>query len=398
MSKILVAVSGGPDSMALLHMLLQKDFDLVVVHVNYNVRPDAMVDQNIVDNFCKTHSIPLEILSAERVANENFQAYARNVRYSFMQEVAQRYGIKEVYVAHHEDDVLETYVMQKERGSIPTYYGINEQSNYASLIIRRPLLKYSKTELLEYCHKNDIAYALDTSNFENDYTRNKIRNTYLSKLTMDEKKAMLEEIASLNADIHKFNQLVNEKYADFIDNNSIKTLLQLSDELIVGLLRMYFSEFNIHSLSNAEFNNIINFIKADGNGVYELNDVYSLSKAYDSLSIIEVAQAYNFIYNEVEYLAEKHFKICDEGKSTEAVTLSFDDFPITIRSFEAGDKIKLRFGEKRVSRFFVDRKIPQHLRKTWPIVLNAAGEVILVPGLGCNITHFSNNPTMFVVK
>jgi len=78
--------------------------------------------------------------------------------------------------------------------------------------------------------------------------------------------------------------------------------------------------------------------------------------------------------------------------------LQEDDFPITIRNAQAGDVIQLRFGRKKLNRWFIDRKIPKKERKIWPVVTNKDGIVILVPKIGCDIAHFSNNPTLFVLK
>ena len=100
----------------------------------------------------------------------------------------------------------------------------------------------------------------------------------------------------------------------------------------------------------------------------------------------------------LEELHTPYFHIGKEGKGSEALTLYEADFPITIRSYRQGDRIAMRFGSKRVSRWFIDRKIPQAVRRRYPIVENAQGKVILVPNLGCDIAHFSNNPTCFVVK
>ena len=74
------------------------------------------------------------------------------------------------------------------------------------------------------------------------------------------------------------------------------------------------------------------------------------------------------------------------------------DFPLTVRSWQAGDSIRLRFGRKSVHRFFIDRRIPLWKRASWPVVLNASGAVILVPGLGCDVDHYSIKPTLYVIE
>ncbi|NLY63167.1 MAG: tRNA lysidine(34) synthetase TilS [Erysipelothrix sp.] len=398
MKKILVAVSGGPDSMALLDMLAKEDYELLVVHVNYHVRDNSNLDEQLVKDYCHKHNIAIEVLNAPKFESGNFQAFAREVRYDFMVKIAKKHDIKHVYVAHHLDDVLETYIMQKSRNSVPTYYGINELSNYYELQIVRPLLDYRKVDLIEYCQKNNVNYVVDDSNLENEYSRNLIRNTVLDKMSEIEKDALLLEIKSENEKLLEINQVSNENYQTFTKDYSLDFIKSLPSEILTNTLRRYFLDYDIYSISNLEFENIVNFIMADGNGEYQLNETYILSKAYGILKLVIIGEAYIYHFDEIVYGKYPSFEIATSGSPECAVTLSESDFPITIRSYQAGDKIQMIYGSKSLSRFFIDRKIPDYQRKTWPVVINADKEIVLVPGLGCNITHFSNNPTVFVVK
>jgi tRNA(ile)-lysidine synthetase, C-terminal domain len=101
---------------------------------------------------------------------------------------------------------------------------------------------------------------------------------------------------------------------------------------------------------------------------------------------------------ELRDVCKEHFYTEKGSPSVFALTLEETDFPIRIRSFHAGDKIQMRFGRKEVHRFFIDRHIPQYQRQTWPVVENAAGEIILVPGLGCNVQHYSTMPNLNVIQ
>ena len=108
--------------------------------------------------------------------------------------------------------------------------------------------------------------------------------------------------------------------------------------------------------------------------------------------------AYAYTYEHIQFEKTPYFCISQTGSSVEALTLTKDDFPITIRNAKKGDQIQLRFGTKKLNRWFIDRKIPKKERKVWPVVVNKDGNVILVPKIGCDIAHFSNNPTLFVLK
>ena len=124
-----------------------------------------------------------------------------------------------------------------------------------------------------------------------------------------------------------------------------------------------------------------------------------MSKEYGIVHIhMKDMPSYAYVLHEVACLHTPYFHTSLTGKSCEALTLYPQDFPITIRNVQEGDAIVLRLGRKKVHRWFIDRKIPSWERKCWPVVVNAQGNVILVPQIGCDIAHFSNNPSIFVVK
>ncbi len=399
MKKIIVGVSGGADSMALLDMLYKANYDIVVAHVNYQVREESFIDQAIVESYCQKLNIKFEVLDNVKYDSGNFQHFARNVRYDFMVELYHKYNASAIYVAHHLDDLIETYIMQNKRGNIPLYYGLNKDSKYKGVSIKRILLDYSKEDLIKYCLDNNIEYVDDKSNFENKYTRNLIRNTLVSKLNKSEKKAILEVINQKNKELQALNSIVLNYYNIFKEKYSLAYLLTLDDDLIIKVLRMYLSDEDIYNISNKEFENILNFIKSDNNSNYRLLNNKYLMKSYDLLNIVEIiGEAYSYTFDKIEKFKCEYFEISDSGTSFEGVYVSESDFPITIRSFKQGDKIKMLYGTKKVSRFFIDNKIPQRERNLWPIVLNADNEIILVPKIGPNVTHYSNTLNMFVVK
>ncbi len=385
--------------MALLSMCYEKNYQIIAAHVNYGVRENSAGDQKVIIEYLKGKNIQFEVLTAPQHKEGNFQAFAREVRYDFMVELAHKYDVDEIYVAHHEDDHIETYLMQKERESVPMIYGLGGLSFYDNIKIVRPLLSYSKQELIDYCDKRKISYVIDESNLKNEYTRNRIRNTFVSKLSKQERHVLLEEIGSENEKLEKRNLEVSKLLEPFFLTNNLSEFINLSDQDMIDVLRLYLSQYSIFNLSLLEYENLVNFIRSDNNSEYEINEYYLLSKSYDKIHLVENKEInYSYTFNNIEEYSNEYFKIRFEGTSVEAVTLYDEDFPITIRNYKEGDSIQMKFGTKKVNRFFIDRKIPEYERRKWPIVLNAKQELILVPGLGCNLTHYSNNPSMFVVK
>jgi tRNA(Ile)-lysidine synthase len=178
--KYLIAVSGGPDSMALLNMYVDKI--QLVCHINYNHRPTANRDENIVKEYCNAHKLNFSVLNVTKAIysryhknDNNFQTAARKIRYDFFLKCAKEYNNYDILIAHNYDDFLETAVMQMKKSSKALYYGIKKNSFYKGLNIFRPLINERKAELEEYCIKNNISYGIDESNLTDIYERNRIR-------------------------------------------------------------------------------------------------------------------------------------------------------------------------------------------------------------------------------
>jgi tRNA(Ile)-lysidine synthase len=178
-----VACSGGVDSMVLLSILHQLGKTIHVLHVNYQLRGEASdLDQQLIEDYCNQHSIPYSInsvqLSKELENGGNLQDLARNVRYSFFKEKALEIHSK-IVLAHHADDQLELFLLNIARKS-----GVMGLScmlpEYGRII--RPLLPFSKQEILEFAKKEGIVWREDASNQSNKYRRNSIRNVFLPEI------------------------------------------------------------------------------------------------------------------------------------------------------------------------------------------------------------------------
>ena len=185
-SYMIVGVSGGPDSMALLDLLSRIGMKVVIAHVNYQKRPTADRDEKIVKDYAKRYGIPY-FVTRPTYHKDNFQAWAREVRYSFYKEIADIFSTRSIFLAHNLDDYIETLMMQMKRGSFHKHYGIGKSSLHDDYQIFRPLIIYPKSLLETYCQKNAIAYGIDETNLEDDYTRNYLRHHELKGLTLKAK-------------------------------------------------------------------------------------------------------------------------------------------------------------------------------------------------------------------
>lgn len=387
MSKCVVACSGGPDSMALLDQLNKQGKDIVVAHVNYKHRDTADRDENIVKDYCKKYDIPVRVCYPVHEKG-NFQAWARDVRYAFFEEVADAFDAKILYVAHQMDDVIETYLFQKNRNMICDWYGLKEKSMRHGYQIIRPLLSFTKNELQDYCNVNGVSFGIDESNLTNHYTRNVIRHTQIEKMSRDEKEAWILKIQNENEVWQKKRKVIEEFFKDW--NKDIDSLLDQEDAWL------YLDTFLFHSLHHHFSKKYMEelCVQLKRNVLIEIEN-YLLERHGGKLYFMPSPKDVYYKLDELEFKDYADFVIKNEGKTIEMFSVDASDFPLVIRRVRVNDTIQMRFGNKNVHRFFVDRKISKIYRKYWLVVENNVGNVIFVPGLGCDAEHYSQNQQFY---
>lgn len=387
MLKCVVACSGGPDSMALLDQLNKQGRDIVVAHVNYKHRDTADRDENIVKEYCQKYGIPVRVCYPIHEKG-NFQAWARDVRYAFFEEVADEFDTKLLYVAHQMDDVIETYFFQKKRNMICDYYGLKQESSRHGYKIIRPLLSYTKVELQMYCVENGVSFGIDESNLTNHYTRNVIRHTQIEKMSRKEKEEWILKIEEENAVWKKQRNQIKLFLKGW--NYDIQLLLNQEnawlylDSFLFNTLHHHFSRKYMEELC----------IQLKSNVLIEIEN-YLLERHNNKLYFLPKPKDVNYKLNALKIGEYEDFTILSQGNRIEGFSVEASDFPLIIRRVRANDSIKMRFGNKNVHRFFVDRKISKIQRKYWLVVENKLGHVIFVPGLGCDVEHYSQNEQFY---
>lgn len=399
----LVAVSGGSDSMALLNMCYEQHLNICVAHVNYQKRESANKDMQGVQAYCQKRGIPCFQYVVKTYEKGNFQSQARKIRYEFFRQCILENNLQGVLVAHHMDDVLETYIMQKNRESVPSYYGIKSEVEIYGVKVFRLLLNYTKQNLIEYCINHQVPYFEDESNFEDDYERNRIRHQYVEKMCENEKEAMLKEIHDKNIALIDMRSKAQAYVNRCGDEIVLTNLLQETEMMQKVILRLFIIKHTkIHSISDVNVEDAIKMLvhHKKTNCKHTINDHFDLCLEYGKVFVdrLDLKQDYEYVLHQIEYLETPYFKIENEGKLIEKLSLQESDFPITIRNARKDDCIKLRMGTKKVNRFFIDNKISHIQRRSWPVVVNCEGNVIFVSGIGCDIVHFSNIYNLFVLK
>lgn len=186
--KVILGVSGGPDSISMLDILKQikQDgeikFEIIVAHINHQIREEANDDEKYVKNYCEKNQIKCYIkrIDVIKYANNNkigLEEAGRNLRYEFFDEVMNLENANKIAIAHNKNDKAETIIMNVLRGSgLAGLRGIEPKRENKFI---RPIIECERNEIEEYCEENKLNPRIDKTNFINDYTRNKIRNIVL---------------------------------------------------------------------------------------------------------------------------------------------------------------------------------------------------------------------------
>ncbi len=384
--------------MALVKICLDKKINFAIAHVNYHHRKEAEEEEKYITSFAKKHHIPIYVLNGQFTYSGNFEAEARRYRYNFFKEIIEKDNYDGVLVAHHKDDLLETYLMQKEKHLIPETYGLAEEMNYEGIKVCRPLLSYTKKDLENICKDAGVKYYIDCTNNDITLARNYIRHEILAKMSEEEKEDLLKEIQDKN----KHMDMIREKVEKLIvyDKVSLQEYRLLNDEERITLVHVFLKPYyrKDQGMSYAYKKEIDSILLKQDDFIIPFG-IYEVVQDEGYFFVIKKPKAYSYIMNSSEdIITGIYFKIADIGKKSESITVDENEYPLTIRNAEAKDAIKMRFGTKKVSRFFIDRHIPLYKRETYPVVVNNRGEVILVPELGPDVKHYSIKPDFYVIE
>ena len=375
--RYLLACSHGPDSMALLYMLKEEGYNFAVAHVNYHLREEADQEQAQLQRYCRNNNIPIYVYEVDEVLNaSNLEEQCRVLRYSFFKELVSKYGFYAVLIAHNQDDVIETYLMQKRRQNLVEFYGIKENPIIFDIRIIRPLLNYTKAELLMFCSLNGVEYSIDKTNLEDVFLRNQIRHQIVEKMSKEERMKVLKEMDEDNARLAAINEKISA-----LDSDKIEDYNRLNDEeflyALVALGRKYDPAFTISRNQGLEIRKALQSDKA--NITMDVSGL-SLVKSYDSFQFVydQEVPDYAFVLEAPGKLNNEYFYLDFTGDTSNR-HITLDDYPLTIRNARPEDEYRISNYVKQLRRLFIDWKMPVTLRKRWPVIVNKDGTIVYVP-------------------
>lgn len=408
---VIVAVSGGADSMALLHFMnhfaTNHQLRLVVAHVNHKKRENSELDEILVEQVARMYNLPYEVYYLPKDDQiENFHEYARNKRYEFFKSVATNYQADYLVTAHHADDHLETQIHRLlYQNSSSGLIGIEPVTINNDLKIVRPLIAVTKQEVYNYCERERILFREDESNESDVYTRNRIRKYIVPRLVEEspsiyEHSRMISE--QLSEDEAYFSEQINQ-LMNFVSQSegccivSRSFVQNLPPSLIRRLIKRILQQFTLKDIQTIHIEQIHMLIKnRKPNLRLTLPHQISCIIAYDvvKFSTIPIMETdYEMVLpldtktvlptNSTIDVRENKVDEKTEKSCINKVHLCYNEIelPLKVRTRRPGDRIQLMngYGSKKVKEIMIESKIPKFLRDTWPIITDSNDQIIWVP-------------------
>lgn len=427
---VIVGVSGGADSICLLHILktLQKEYDmkLTVAHVNHGVRQEAKEDAKFVESICKKWGIPYQehncnivALAKEQKCSE--EVVGRNERYGFFEKVRRTYNGDRIAVAHTMNDQAETMLMRLVRGSGITGLGAMEAKRG---FIIRPILTISREDVETYCQQNGLAFKEDATNKMDIYTRNKLRLNVLPILKKEFNPNVIEVISQAATQL--------QETEDYLDIQTKKAYEQVVTEYKTGY-SIYINDFlsfhsviqsriirmtiekHMGSLKDINYQNIEDVLslanKQSGKSIHIGKDSIAI-REYGYIRIIKQTNSPDFRCNlklgtnklvefnkKVELILEDNSENKQRYKNSYTKNIDYDKISgsLQVRNRQAGDRISLKNGSKKLKDFFIDEKIPKTCRDN--IILIADGSnIIWIVGYRLSEAYYITDQTKRVLE
>lgn len=400
---VIVACSGGPDSMALLSLVVKLKNEIgikvIVAHINHNVREESESEKSFVYDYCLKNDLIFEYMKIDCYDGYNFENEARDRRYSFFDKLVKKYNCRYVLTAHHGDDLMETILMRIVRGSsLGGYSGFSRVSDREGYCILRPLIHMTKDEILQYDKMNGIDFVIDKTNFLDVHTRNRYRK-YILPVLKNEDINVHDKFYKFSCVLSEYDSFI-DKYVDNINGVLVDGILNISnimkyDKVIIfrfinKLFEYYYGD-KLYFINDKHVDLIYKLIySSKPNSYVYLPNGFKCVRSYNELKFVENSdiENYDFVFNDLVSLPNgKNIELVKNTSLNDnnVIRLNSADIllPLHVRTKLDGDRmiIKNMDGSRKIKDIFIDCKVPMQDRNTWPIVLDSAGNIVWLPGL-----------------
>ncbi|UOC11178.1 tRNA lysidine(34) synthetase TilS [Streptococcus equinus] len=373
--KVLIAVSGGVDSMNLLHFLYiyrkKLDIEIGIAHVNHKQRVESDIEENYLRDWANEHQIPIYV----SYFSGNFsEKTARDFRYHFFKQIMNEQNYTALVTAHHADDQAETIFMRLLRGSrLRHLSGIQAVSPFANGELIRPFLAYFKKDL------PDVFHFEDDSNQSLEFLRNRIRNRYIPILE-EENPKFKQGLRQLGEESEQLFQAFQDLTQN-IDVTNCSQFLAQSQAVQTILLQNYLENYHDLQVTRGQFEEILQTLRNKSNAKYHIKSNYWLVKDYDAFQIKKISPKTDreldqkmIDYSSIVNYGQYRFQFVSRDK--EGIAL-YSLSPVLLRRRQEGDRIDFGKFSKKLRRLFIDEKIPSQERAD-AIIGEQDGKIIFV--------------------
>lgn len=391
--KLLIAISGGIDSVVLTNLLANLNYKISLAHCNFKLRSeDSDADELFVKNLAKQLNLKafttaFDTLTIAKQEKKSIQLTARDLRYQWFQELTKKHDFDFVLTAHHADDNLETFLINLTRGTgLEGFTGIPKQNKN----IVRPLLAFSRKEIESYANENKLSWREDKSNASTKYLRNKIRHQVIPILK-ETNPSLLNSFSNTLQNLTESQQIIDDKIDDIKDLITKKRVISGKQILALNITK-------ISKLSNpkaylyqilkgyhfTEWNDILDLLKAQS-GKQVFSKTHTLLKDRKELllykkkdftsqqSIFYIDKNQSKITTPISLSLKRIQNLSSATKNTIYVDEDLLSFPLQIRKWETGDvfyPLGMQ-GKKKLSKYFKDEKMSLiEKENTWLLCTN----------------------------
>ncbi len=395
---LILGVSGGPDSMALLYALFKLKAKVFVVHINYALRGESSdLDQELVEGMSASWGFECcSVKLDSKKGNRNFQNWARKERYRIFRKLKKELKADAILTAHHQDDQVETILQKIFRGGSPkTWQGLSIWDGE----LLRPLLSFRKKEILAYCKEEAIPFRIDESNLESTYARNFLRHEFSE--TMDKFfPGWKENILRLQEKGRITESAVNHIYDNLRKDSALDLVgfSELAEELKASILKKYIEDqIPDVKLSKGLLLELEKIETLQSGVSINIDEEYALLRGRSVISISSKKDSgspeRNLYREEVEVgVSVKNFTFEIQENQDRSPNLSIDseslEWPLTVRNWKNGDRFRPfgMNGSQKISDHLTNRKIPSAKKEKALILSGADGTIyaIIFPEEGIN--------------
>ena len=403
---IIVAVSGGPDSICLMDILacLSKEMDttLVIAHYGHGLRPEEdAYETDMVREYARSLNVPFETERASGLGlvSSSLEEKARELRYDFLERIRIKYNAHKIAMGHNLNDQAETVLMRLLRGSGMT--GLSGIPPVRDNTVIRPLIETGRQDIINYLKSGNLKYATDSSNKDNRFLRNKIRMELLPEM-IKYQPGLIEILGKLARNLRDENSFFESLAEKWVDERLeqdekgdsflyIHSLKDLPNAFIRRIIRSVIRRHHktLYAVRWDHVQNIIDLISnARPNISINLPEGLVIRKEYNRLiftSETACTEFFSYAIGDrgkkniheigktigIEEFSDKEQAAISDAKNTALLDRDLLPYPLTIRNFRQGDRfIPLGMtGHKKVKNFFIDLKIPPAERKQIPILV-----------------------------